>query len=146
MRDVWRHNYVFNSFSANLDPDNPPRLEFSINGQTISPDLTLTAPPGAWIPMQIVWNSGQDTTASIAIADMTTTGIGNDFALDDLSFSRQKPATWFADLSLDLADFSNPGGTIFEIGLGIFGIGLGFLGVGLTALGLRVAGAFARDD
>ena len=45
----------------------------------------------SWANMSASWNSGSATTATIAISSASTADIGNDFALDDLSFFQSCP-------------------------------------------------------
>jgi hypothetical protein len=44
-------------------------------------------PGGVWSAFGASWNSGTSKTATIKIVDLDTNYIGNDFALDDLSFA-----------------------------------------------------------
>ena len=63
------------------------RLQFSINGQTIGNIFTAPTATAQWQQFYQIWNSGNSTTATIRILNQNTVGSGNDFALDDISFS-----------------------------------------------------------
>lgn len=65
-------------------------LRFLINGTEVASE-TAPAVVGSWTPLSIVWNSGQDTTATIAIIDETLAYGGNDFGIDDICFDRLTP-------------------------------------------------------
>lgn len=67
------------------------RLQFSINGQTIGNIFTAPTATSQWQRFYQIWNSGNSTTATIRILNQNTVGSGNDFALDDISFSPMYP-------------------------------------------------------
>jgi len=70
---------------AGYDPT-PATLQISINGI----QLGTSSPPstdGVWSQFGLQWYSGSDTQATIEINDLNTATYGNDFALDDMSFS-----------------------------------------------------------
>ncbi|OQP45451.1 hypothetical protein A4H97_32425 [Niastella yeongjuensis] len=84
-------NYAFSAWVQGTNPNagssNSPQLQFSINGlpagNIFQPGLTACG----WNQHYIVWNSGNNTSADIAIVNQHNTQAGNDFALDDLSFA-----------------------------------------------------------
>ncbi|NCC98184.1 MAG: T9SS type B sorting domain-containing protein [Bacteroidia bacterium] len=65
---------------------NPAKLQFSINGDlqggTFTPSGTCV-----WKQIYTIWNSGNSSTASIKLENQQTAGFGNDFSVDDISFS-----------------------------------------------------------
>lgn len=63
------------------------RLQFSINGQTIGNIFTAPSATAQWQQFYQIWNSGNSTTATIRILNQNTVNSGNDFAIDDISFS-----------------------------------------------------------
>ena len=65
----------------------PAVLRILINGQPCAADVHLIATNGLWQRFDIVWHSQSATQAAIEIHDQNTEWRGNDFALDDLSFS-----------------------------------------------------------
>ena len=68
------------------DPS-PAELHFTINGVQIGSDITLSDQDGQWSQFSASWNSGTSSVATITLVDLNTVAIGNDFALDDVSFS-----------------------------------------------------------
>ncbi len=68
---------------------NPPVLRVLINGQPQGNDIQVTPTNGQWQSFNVVWNSQLSTQAVIEIHDENTAVSGNDFALDDLSFTAQ---------------------------------------------------------
>ncbi len=80
-------NYAFSTWVQALYPPNPAQLSFSINGGTLGSLITASLPTCTWNQFYTTWNSGSNTTATIAIVNKNTFVQGNDFALDDISFS-----------------------------------------------------------
>ncbi len=80
-------NYAFSTWIQALWPPNPAQLSFSINGKDIGSQITATLPTCNWTQFYTTWNSGNTTTATIAIVNKNTQIQGNDFALDDISFA-----------------------------------------------------------
>jgi len=64
-----------------------PILQFQINGSLIGAPYTVSASPGTWMNFYSTWYSGTSTTATICIYDELTAAAGNDFVIDDISFS-----------------------------------------------------------
>ena len=80
-------NYAFSTWIQALYPPNPAQLSFSINGATLGNLITATLPTCTWNQFYTTWNSGNNTSAIISIVNKNTFVQGNDFALDDISFS-----------------------------------------------------------
>lgn len=80
-------NYAFSTWIQALYPPNPAILQFSINGKDIGSLITAALPTCTWTQFYTTWNSGNNTTATIAIVNKNTQVQGNDFALDDISFA-----------------------------------------------------------
>jgi gliding motility-associated-like protein len=80
-------NYAFSTWIQALWPPNPAQLSFSINGSDIGNTITASLPTCTWSQFYIVWNSGNNTSATISIVNKNTQIQGNDFALDDISFA-----------------------------------------------------------
>lgn len=80
--------YQFSAWASNaLNDANVAQLQFSINGSSIGPTFT-TLPQGCtWQQYFQIWNSGLNTTANICIVNLNTNPSGNDFMLDDISFT-----------------------------------------------------------
>jgi hypothetical protein len=82
---------TFSVWVTSSDNENLPVLRFSIDGTQVGSDLTL---PGVetgadWVNFIANWNSGINSSAVLTIADVNPTPLatGNDFALDDISFT-----------------------------------------------------------
>ena len=80
-------NYAFSTWLATLTANNPAQLQFSINGTLVGSVFTASPNNCIWQQFYQTWNSGASTTADICIINQNTVASGNDFALDDISFS-----------------------------------------------------------
>jgi gliding motility-associated-like protein len=91
---VWRQvisvekntNYTFSYFAQSVKNNNPAILKASINGIPLSVD-TLTNTTCSWQQQSATWNSGADSIAMLLIENLNQSGLGNDFAMDDITFS-----------------------------------------------------------
>jgi gliding motility-associated-like protein len=87
-------DYIFITWLATLS-DGPvhsnmnelAHLQFSINGVTIGNIFNASSTTAQWNQFYQIWNSGNATSAVITILNQCTATSGNDFALDDISFS-----------------------------------------------------------
>ncbi|MEZ4888582.1 MAG: hypothetical protein R3E32_27910 [Chitinophagales bacterium] len=81
--------YVFCGFVNNLVKANKnytdPRIEVRINNVPVVTQ-TIAESPDQWQVLSASWNAGNNTTATIEILTLATASVGNDWALDDLSF------------------------------------------------------------
>jgi hypothetical protein len=79
-------DYVFVYWLSNCHPKAPAQLQCSINGTAIG---TASAPSGSgvWYEVSYSWNSGDSATATISLMDLRRAWDGDDFAIDDISFS-----------------------------------------------------------
>ncbi|MGV3615419.1 MAG: hypothetical protein ACO1SV_08820 [Fimbriimonas sp.] len=68
-----------------VDPS-PARLRVYVNGKAGGPVYALNAEDGKWGKFTFAWKSGTAKSAVIRIVDENLEGMGNDFAVDDLSF------------------------------------------------------------
>ncbi|HEY1202234.1 MAG TPA: PKD domain-containing protein, partial [Niastella sp.] len=84
-------DYAFIAWLQNVNVNgsgsNPPQLKFSINGSPLGSVIQSSYTNCAWDRFYIIWNSGSNTSANISIINQNTVRAGNDFALDDISFS-----------------------------------------------------------
>ncbi|HVU56212.1 MAG TPA: LamG-like jellyroll fold domain-containing protein [Puia sp.] len=80
-------NYAFSTWLQSLASVGPAILRLYINGQPIGPLLQADATTCVWRQFYDVWNSGASTSAVVSIINMNQQNSGNDFALDDISFS-----------------------------------------------------------
>jgi gliding motility-associated-like protein len=85
-------NYTFTYWIQTLALPSPANIEVLINGVAIGSDLapnvlcsTIATP---WILRSYAWASNTNTTAQICIYNRNIASSGNDFAIDDLVFSR----------------------------------------------------------
>ncbi len=79
-------NYVFSVWIQSLVNENPAQLQFSINANKIGNILRASSQTCQWVRFYNTWNSGDKTTATIAIVNLNQLLTGNDFALDDIFF------------------------------------------------------------
>jgi hypothetical protein len=92
---VWRqtvevlpnNDYSFSAWIASINLGNLSKLRFLINGVELGPQITAPATLNSWKQFYTVWNSGSATTAEISIINDNNASGGNDFGLDDISFS-----------------------------------------------------------
>ncbi len=80
-------DYLFSAWLASVFPVNPAMLQFTINGIAIGSSLNASATTCVWEEFFSTWNSGASTSAVICITNLNLNVMGNDFALDDISFS-----------------------------------------------------------
>jgi gliding motility-associated-like protein len=85
--------YAFSTWVSTLAPGSPARLQFSINGVALAVPFNAPSTTNNWIQFFQTWNSGNATTATICIVNQNTNTGGNDFGLDDISFSPTCSAT-----------------------------------------------------
>jgi len=81
-------NYNFSAWVTSVAGGSPAILQFSINGQVLNQPFSAPASVGQWAEFFAVWNSGGNTSAQICIVNQNTTLGGNDFGIDDISFSQ----------------------------------------------------------
>jgi hypothetical protein len=72
--------------STGIDP-NPANLIFSANGAQVGAQLSVFAQDGLWQQYSGMFTTGTSTSEILKIVDLKTAGLGNDFALDDISFA-----------------------------------------------------------
>ena len=107
-RIVWSQNniavtpnttYYFSAWGLTVVNGNNAILRFSINGTQVGSSATLpdgytnAAGPFAWTRFFGSWNSGSNTVANLSIVNLQIAAGGNDFGLDDISFSNLPPLT-----------------------------------------------------
>lgn len=81
-------NYNFSAWVENVVNDpNVASLQFSINGVLLGAAFQTPVAPCVWAQFSTLWNSAANTNALIAIINQNTQTGGNDFAIDDISFS-----------------------------------------------------------
>lgn len=91
---VWRQTvpvqtntiYNFSYWATSVVNLSPAQLQVRINGTAVN-TTTLTTFTCNWQNIVAAWNSGTSNTATIEIVNMNLASNGNDFAIDNLSFS-----------------------------------------------------------
>ena len=78
--------YTFSYWVRTVALPNPANIELKINGVVIGTDLAPSL-ECSWSLRTYTWNSGTATSAEIALYDKVIIGQGNDFAIDDISFT-----------------------------------------------------------
>jgi len=78
--------YEFSAWVTSLHKSNPPTLQFWVNGTTLGDELQIEGTQCNWQNMAGEWDSYQTTSAEICVINQNTSGIGNDFAMDDIYF------------------------------------------------------------
>ena len=86
--------YAFSAWLQHITSVNPAQLQFSINGIPLGNVFQANDNSCIWEQFYITWNSGNNTTAEISVINQNLEAWGNDFALDDISFS---PLTYRRD-------------------------------------------------
>lgn len=81
-------NYAFSTWIKSLISTSPANLKFSINNNTLGNNILASSTTCTWNQFFATWNSGTNTTAVITIVNNNNAFSGNDFALDDISFSQ----------------------------------------------------------
>lgn len=83
-------DYTFSVWVCNVSQVNAnnerPDLKFTVNGTEIGNVVLDTSYTGHWTRYYQVWNSGNTTTANLAIVNQNTNYGGNDFGIDDIEF------------------------------------------------------------
>ncbi|MFO0415573.1 MAG: gliding motility-associated C-terminal domain-containing protein, partial [Bacteroidota bacterium] len=80
-------------FIQSLVASNPAKIEVLINGVSLGAPVLAPATSCNWQQQTYTWNSGAATLAQICIYDREILSAGNDFALDDLSFTTTSTCT-----------------------------------------------------
>jgi len=97
-------DYAFSTWVQMVVGSNPAILQFSINGTLLGSPFTPPATPCSWAEFYQLWNSGTNTFANICIVNQNTGAGGNDFGIDDISFSRLCEATDTVTIQINLPD------------------------------------------
>lgn len=80
-------DYIFSIWFTSVYPDNPGKLNFSINGSSLGSPILLTSGTPDWENFTVRWNSSNNTSAVIGVVNQNTVTSGNDFAIDDIVFA-----------------------------------------------------------
>jgi len=79
--------YDFSTWVSSMNNNSPAILQFYINGSLLGSPFNAPANWGSWAQFFSIWNSGTNTSADICVINQNTNFGGNDFGLDDISFS-----------------------------------------------------------
>jgi gliding motility-associated-like protein len=90
---------------------NPALLQFSINGNTIGSQFTAPSSINTWEEFNATWNSGTNTSAEICIVNQNISGSGNDFGLDNITFT----TLCTASESITVTEGTQANATIFSV-------------------------------
>ena len=81
--------YSFSLWITSVNPAAPAKLRFQINGNVLNQEVNAGDLACQWIQVYALWNSGTSTQAEITVINDNIIASGNDYALDDISFSTQ---------------------------------------------------------
>lgn len=101
-------DYAFSTWVCNLSPYSEEylaQLQFSINGVQIGNIFKAPLNVGVWNQFYEIWNSGTATQAVITILNQNINGLGNDFGLDDISFTNLTECSSSAQLTVYVGDY-----------------------------------------
>ncbi|MFY8004736.1 MAG: hypothetical protein ACOVNR_07825, partial [Chitinophagaceae bacterium] len=105
--------YTFSYFAANMTANNPAQLQVRINGNNLTGPsanpFTIPAGTCVWNSVSYTWNSGSNTTATIAIYNLNNLSNGNDLGLDDISMQATTSPT--CTVTRDVSITITPSGT-----------------------------------
>ncbi|TNF30640.1 MAG: T9SS type B sorting domain-containing protein, partial [Bacteroidetes bacterium] len=80
-------DYYFGAWVSTVVASSPAILQFSINGQVLGSPFSAPFNINNWVQFFQTWNSGNANTATICVVNQNTNTGGNDFAIDDITFS-----------------------------------------------------------
>lgn len=92
-------NYTFTYYVQSVESNNPAILKSSINGVSLGID-TLSNTTCLWQQVTATWNAGNDSLATLVIENLNQSGLGNDFAIDDISFSTLRSCSNHIDIQI----------------------------------------------
>lgn len=79
-----------------------------ITGNTVTSTFTASTLICGWHKYSTTWNSGANTTAEICLYDRNNTAAGNDFALDDISFTTTVTCTVQKSVTVTVSSSGTP--------------------------------------
>ncbi len=80
-------DYIFSFWVQSFSDLNPARLRIRFDDQFVGVQMQPSTTPCEWKQFYTTWNSGPHTWINISLVNENTGAIGNDFALDDISFA-----------------------------------------------------------
>jgi len=81
---LWANNITDSAVNVN-----DPVIQITINNLPVCSFGGTTIPelPDNWVNIACTWNSGSNTSANICIRSLNTSVVGNDFGIDDITFT-----------------------------------------------------------
>ena len=101
-------NYTFTYHVTSVSPQNTAEIEVTINGFPIGLPIPVSPTTCLWTAESYVWNSGNNTTAQICMFNRETAEFGNDFALDDISFTETLTCYYEKTITVTVTPLSLP--------------------------------------
>lgn len=99
-------NYEFDLWSATWF--STASIQVTINSEVVGNPFFTPASRAVWEKNSFVWNSGSSTTANIELVNQTSNFVGNDFAIDDISFTEVPAPVILGDVNMDgVVNFSD---------------------------------------
>jgi hypothetical protein len=95
--------YTFTYWVQSVSGVSPAQIETTINGVNVGLH-TATSTTCSWQMVTYNWNSGTSTTAQICLFDQNVSVNGNDFALDDISFTYQNNCNNTANFTVNVVN------------------------------------------
>jgi len=87
-------DYQFSFWTQNIDPGGvSSKLQLYVNGIPVGTEYTTPASGAGWQQFFYNVNSGTSTVLQLTIINKSIVALGNDFALDDISFQQAFPVT-----------------------------------------------------
>lgn len=83
--------YLFSAWVQSCVTSNPATLQFRINGNLIGSSFTAPSTLNTWVQFNASWVSGANTSATICVVNQNTATSGNDFGIDDITFTECVP-------------------------------------------------------
>lgn len=103
-------DYVFSGWFTSVDPGSPAQLNLTVGGVALGAVFNLSATTCNWTRYSRTWTSGPtQTSANICIRSQSTSGGGNDFAVDDIMFTKTCTFIDTVILSADTLPIANLG-------------------------------------
>ncbi|MFM7019124.1 MAG: hypothetical protein ACKOWY_10040, partial [Flavobacterium sp.] len=100
-------NYTFSYWVQTVATPNPASILVKINGVTLGTNnAPVVSTCGNWTQFTFPWNSGASTTATIEMYDTNILVAGNDFAIDDISFTTSTTCTFSKTISVTVTNLS----------------------------------------
>ena len=103
--------YNFSTLVNTVAIGNPAQLQFSINGDDIGNVFSAPNTLNNWSQFSATWQSGSSNTAEICIVNQNVNGSGNDFGLDEITFTTVCSASESINVSLG----TQANATIFNV-------------------------------